>query len=376
MQILHLYRPRLPEMRAQAIQVLHTCHALATLGHEVTLIADREATFKGDATEALAAYGLEPVTGLRLQLAAHSHPTAAGIEFRAELLRWLLTRRDVRDRPILYARSKRLSLRALRLQSLLPFRLVLEAHEVDSLQAQERGEDPRLLRSLEARVLGRAEALVTNCEGTMALLESTHAGSLPAPRRVIHNGTHPERARLPPLPSLNAGPRVAGYVGSIRAYKEVRALGEAAPLLPEGIVLRVIGGHETDPGLDALVRYLSPRLRWSPGVPYTEVPERLGELHALVLCLGNDLYARRLASPLKLWDYLATDRPLVLPELPSIRDIVGDDPGEGMRFYMVGDAPSLARAIEEAVRSPPRAPRVRSWQDRAREIDALLAERP
>ena len=40
MRLLHLYRPRLPGLRAQAIQVVHTCRALSEQGFSVTLLAD------------------------------------------------------------------------------------------------------------------------------------------------------------------------------------------------------------------------------------------------------------------------------------------------------------------------------------------------
>ncbi len=39
MRIVHLYRPQVPDLRAQAIQVMHSCHALVRRGHTVKLFA-------------------------------------------------------------------------------------------------------------------------------------------------------------------------------------------------------------------------------------------------------------------------------------------------------------------------------------------------
>jgi glycosyltransferase involved in cell wall biosynthesis len=99
------------------------------------------------------------------------------------------------------------------------------------------------------------------------------------------------------------------------------------------------------------------------------VPEQLAGMDVLVLSLSDDLYGRQLASPLKLWDYLATGLPVVAPDLPSVRVIT-----DSAVLYRPGDASSLARAIERAAGSGPQAPRLRSWDDRAAELEALLQE--
>ena len=59
--ILMGYRPSYPSWRAQDIQVLHAAHSLSTLGHPVTLLANR---FNADITSAdiLSSYGLSNVT--------------------------------------------------------------------------------------------------------------------------------------------------------------------------------------------------------------------------------------------------------------------------------------------------------------------------
>ncbi|MFN7145843.1 MAG: glycosyltransferase, partial [Myxococcota bacterium] len=193
MRILHLYRPRVPATRAQSVQVVHTCHALARRGHTVTLLADRapradaraaglpDGADPGDATAALAAYGLDHPPGLDLAIAPTVWPPGAGAWFRWRLARW--------DGDVVYARAKRY---VARVPTRVP--VVVEAHEVDSALAEERGVDAEPDRRLEADVFARAVGVVTNCEGTLALLRERHA----LPRAtVIHNATRPDRAVAP-----------------------------------------------------------------------------------------------------------------------------------------------------------------------------------
>ncbi len=365
MRIVHLYRPQVPDLRAQAIQVMHTCHALARRGHGVKLYVQARPGYEPSAVRALAPYGLEPHDGLSLEFLPWQHPGLSGLDFRLRVFGWLRAQRG--ERTVVYARTKRHAAELVRWRRALGFRLVFESHEAESAQARERGQPHQAITVLEARVLRGCDGLVTNCEGTLEVLEELHGPIMPAHRRAIHNGTDPARQR-PPIPHRGV---VAGYVGSMRAYKNISTMLEAAELLPAAFRMRLVGGSEDQAELVLTRKQAGPRVSVSAAVPYAMVPEVLAGLDVLVLSLGDDLYGRRLASPLKLWDYLATGRPVVAPDLPSVRDIATD-----LLLYEPGDAASLARAIERAAGLGPRPPRVRSWDDRAAELEAFLAELP
>jgi glycosyltransferase involved in cell wall biosynthesis len=254
------------------------------------------------------------------------------------------------------------------LRRFLRFHFVFEAHEVESAQAGERGEATHMHERREARVLASLDGLVTNAEGTLAILEEAHAGRLPVARRVIHNAT--DRSRLcDPAPHVGV---VAGYVGSLRGFKDIRCLLAAADRLPVGYSVRLVGGAPQDGEFDGVAAAAGPRVEVVPGVPYARVPAVLAKLDVLVVSLGQDLYARRLASPLKLWDYLATGLPIVAPDHPSIRAICGDD----FQPYRPGDAASLARAVELAARRGLGSRRLRTWAERAAEVEAFLGTLP
>lgn len=351
MKILHVYRPVVPATRAQSVQVVHTCHALAERGHEVTLLADRAdlpaaiaAGLPGvdpcDPTSALAAYGLDLPPTFDLRICPTTWKPGASAWFRWNLSRW--------KGDIAYVRAKRY---VERLPAELPF--VIEAHEVDSAQAEEKGEDPGPDRALEAAVFSKARGVVANCEGTLSLLEELHA--LPMRRVVIHNATRADRvvARAPSeVPTV-------GYTGSPKAYKGLSTVMASMSMWPEGVILELCGGSPEGT--------LPPNVVSLPPIPYGALPARLAEYHALILPLDDNLFGRRLTSPLKAWDYLATGIPVAAADLPTIRHIL-----PSASFYRPGDPADLARAVAAALRAPPPPRRLRTWAERAQEIEAFL----
>ena len=64
MRVLYLGSTDLPQPKARAIQIVHTCHALARAGADVTLVAGRRGRIGPAGT--LRGYGLEPHPRLRL----------------------------------------------------------------------------------------------------------------------------------------------------------------------------------------------------------------------------------------------------------------------------------------------------------------------
>ena len=356
MRILHCYRPRVPLMRAQFIQSLHTAHALAQRGHEVSVFAERAADWHGDIGAALASYGLKPHAQLDLRLARSTHPGVTGLRFRRLLAQWL-----VGQNGVVYARSKKWARFAMRFGALSSARLVLEVHEVDSAQRVERGEDAREMLALERQVLGAASGVVANCEGTLEQLRQVH-GALVPPACVVHNGTSPDR-QIEPVPHDGV---VVGYLGSPRRYKDLDTVLAAAGELNGALQFRVIGAPADDAaGLNVQG---TAHVEVADAVPYPEVAPLLAGLDVAVLPLGTDLYSRELASPLKLWDYLAAGLRVVAADTPSVRRICGED----VEYYQPGDASSLISALQRALLTDRPAPRLRTWADRAAEIETFL----
>ena len=89
--------------------------------------------------------------------------------------------------------------------------------------------------------------------------------------------------------------------------------------------------------------------------------------------------SREETSPVKLFEYLASGRPIVASDLPSIREIVSENE---VCFATPDDARDFARAITECVEDPLGAQkrgeaaealaRTHRWDARAKNISAFL----
>lgn len=347
MRILHGFRPTLPSTRAQALQVVNTCHALAERGHDVTLLANPARGFAGGPNDALVAMGLSPTSALDLQLAPTTWNPGASLWFRWQFGSWA----EKADRDaVVYLRE----LRYLGILGERP-RVVYEAHCLERQREAEEDGDPGLMEAWERAALARSQAVVANSGGTLAALREAYGAALPPITAVVHNAT---RGGEPPLWAPEE-PAFIAYGGSTRRFKGVDALFAAMAELPD-VDLRLFGG-ECPPTAPANVRAL-------PAVPYAELPSRLAGARALVLPLEDNSFGRQFTSPLKLWDYLATGIPIVAADLPTVREIAGDRPF----YYPPGDVAGMVAAIHLALVSGPRPRLVRTWAERAADLEAVL----
>jgi glycosyltransferase involved in cell wall biosynthesis len=351
-----LYRPTAPSVRAQSIQVVNAAWSMAARGHRVTLAVQAPRGRSVSEADLLAFYGLEPHSGLALHVLPW-RATFATVAFRMHFLRWL-SRSD--GRGVVIARSKRSAREALRVAG-GRFRLILEAHEVDSVQAQEAGSASAGLHDLEAAVLAGARGVVCNAPGTLDVMREAHPNLPPAV--ALHNGTLASRARTPSVRAEGIG-----YVGSIRAYKGLETLAEAARRLREPVT--VVGPDRSSD----LASLSDGWMRFEDAIPHRAVPDRLAQFRILALPLGRGLFGEQLTSPLKLWDYLASGVPLVAADTSALRSAA---PG-AYEGYLPGDVAGLAEALrrvrdDQALRDRLlAAATLRTWSDRAAELEQFL----
>lgn len=332
--------------RAQTVQVAHTAHALARAGARVHLPVD------GDGS-VLAELGLPPTPGL--VVVALGRGTAASLRFRLALVGFLAA---TRGRGVVACRHLRYADAALRLTR-GRVRLLYEPHEV----ARREAPGDALAWAAEARVLAGARWIAANAPGTLAMLREDHG---PLVRAVVcPNGATPG---LPP----RADAAGVGVVGSVRPYKDPQTVARAAALRGGGVTW--VGADEA--AATELRAASGGALRVEPPIPHRDVAARLAGFRTLLLPLSpRDDFGDKLTSPLKLWDALASGVPLVAADTAAVRAAA-----EGAVVpYTPGDAASLvaalARAEDPAVRATvlaAAARRARTWDDRARELLALV----
>lgn len=144
------------------------------------------------------------------------------------------------------------------------------------------------------------------------------------------------------------GRRVVMYTGHAYPWKGVYTLAEAAAFLTGETYIYFVGGTVEDQ--DALRTFVKerhlPRIVLVPHQTHGKIPFYLKAADVLVLPnTGKETASRDETSPVKLFEYAASGRPIVASDLPSIRDLVSDEEV----FFAHPDNPvDFARAIEMA----------------------------
>jgi len=216
---------------------------------------------------------------------------------------------------------------------------------------------------------------------------------IPAVRIVYWpNGTDVERFGIPFSATeartklqLPQDVRIALYSGSLQRWKGVETLVEASQFLPSGAMVYIVGGSEREmqefkiPAFamaSAGRQHSKFKIQFAGQRPWAEIPVWLKAADVLVLPnTGAMKVSRHYTSPMKLFEYMASGRPVVASDIPSIREIVD----ETMVFFAKPDDPrSFADAIQEVLANPGevqrRADRARqevrkyTWEARAQKI--------
>ena len=389
MTILYLADVRFPLERANGIQTMETCAALAARGHDVHLLVRPDTCVPS--REPLAFYGVPPNPRLRFERApVFGPPPARRAAYVAQALerllgcrRWdvVLTRdlgvADVALRfparmrpPIVYESHGFAPVRA----AMLP-RMVSGARPAGSLKLNR-------LRRRERRVWRTAEGYVT----ITRLLATDLGDRFGARPRVTTapSGVRSIRARTYAPPD-RTGPPVVAYAGHFYPWKGADVLVEALALLPQVCGLFIGGqpGESDGARLRALAgaRCLQERVTFTGLVPPSDVAALLAGADVLVLPTVATPYARY-TSPLKLFEYMAAGRPIVASDLPPLREVV--DHGRTALLVEPGDPVALAEGVRTLLDDPPAAQRMAraafeqaadyTWERRARRLERLFNE--
>lgn len=392
MRILYLADIRFPLERANGIQTMATCAALAHRGHHVVLLV-RPDTAR-PVRDPWTFYGVDRDARLTIE-----QPAWLGVRAPQPLKRLMYLRvaaRRRREAPrldIIFTRDLGVAAALLRRTHDRDAPLVYESHgyapEVSAalprLLAHGAAPDARKIQRLEARerlVWHRADGYVTI---TAALAHDLTARF--GPRRwsaTIPDGTRASHGRIEIGPVTGDRPPVVAYAGHLYPWKGVETLIEALKELPAVRGL-VIGGH---PGEADLARLrglaqaggLEGRVEFTGLVPPPDVGAHLQRADVLVLPNPAHTISARYTSPLKLFEYMAAGRPIVASDLPAIREIIQD--GRNGLLVEPGNPGALARGVRRVLGDRALAERLATcafnevrlytWESRAQRLEQLF----
>lgn len=382
MRIIYVTHTRFPTEKAHGNQVAQVCHALAQLGHDVTLLAP---TVRSAITaDAFVYYGLPP----SFRVVYPGSFDALGSPFVPGPLAFMVGmwsyRRSLRRyfrghaADLLYVRSPSL------LQPLLKTGLpvMLELHTL-----------PRHGKQLFARYCNRCFKVI--CLTTPmrdALLEmgvdasrvTVESDGVDLTRFVALPDVATAKARL----GLPADRPVIGYVGSLLARntleKGVKELVSALRLLKSRDVAcigLIVGGpplarewYEQQARKEGLTER---DVVFHDHVPAADVPSMIAACDVCVYPAPRAVgqFFLRDTSPLKLFEYLAACKPVVCSNLPPVRDVVDET---CVTFCRPGDPSDIANGVAWVLRHPEQAAAAtragkeivsrHSWTERMRRI--------
>lgn len=373
MNLKYLANIRLPTERAHGFAIMKMCEQFARLGFAVELIVPDKRDNLGSG---------DPFQYYRIEnnflLTRSRHLDFLGLTekwgrlfYFLDLYSFLfaLKRRRFSKTDIIYTRDFRL----LSLFS-ADYRLCLEIHELPQrtaafLRQAEKAQKLIALNSIIKRelvALGLPEEKIF-VAGDAVDLEKFQ----------INLTKQQAREQL----SLPQDKKVVLYTGHFYKWKGVEVLAQAARILPETFFV-FVGG--VDPELGEFTdRYgASGNIKIIPFQPPHLMPAYLAA--ADVLALPNSAeenISSRYTSPLKLFEYMAANRPIVSSDLPSLRETLNE---KNSVLVNPDDPTVLAEGIERILSEQELTARIttqalndvsgQSWQQRARGIcDFILA---
>jgi glycosyltransferase involved in cell wall biosynthesis len=389
MRILYLADIRFPLDRANGIQTIETCYALCERGHDVRLLVRPDTARRP--REPFDFYGLVPLPNLHIERVTVAGPDAARrLTYVARSIDTLVRQRRTID--VVMTRDLMVAALAVRVPRGLRPPIVYESHGLAPVFAETKPEmltggsaaPPQKLKRLlarEIRVWRKAEGYVTITEGLAGDLRRQFG-----PRQ--NTATVPDGARLATdrqfaRPGAGALPVVV-YAGHLYPWKGVDVLLRALVQLPY-VRAVIAGGHPAEGDLARLTALatslgLDSRVTFTGFITRQEVATLLATAAVVVMPHTATTVSDRYASPLKLFEYMASGKPIVASNLSAVREVLRD--GDTACLVAPGDERALAAGLTRVLSDPPFAERIArgafdeaasyTWARRAERLERVL----
>ena len=327
MKLVYLSELRLPTKNAHGFQIMNMCAAFAGEGVEVLLLVPwrknllKEEPFdfygvkRNFAIKKLPAIDLYPFRFIQERISAFLHLFSFLIVARIYLF--------FKSFDVLYTREKHVAL-------LFPH-FIYEVHMPEQMSI--RWSKPKKIVVLTNYI---KDKLKRSGIREKDILVAPDAVSL-----ALFKGMSKEEARK--CLGLPLSKPIVLYWGNFKKWKGVDTLAEAVPFLESMLVVMVGGTKESD-----IARIREKVKGYKNAVVegfkfQKELPWYLAAADVLVLPnSAKDENSRLYTSPLKLFEYMAAERPIVASDLPSLREVLNN--GNAI-FFEPDSAKSLSAAI-------------------------------
>ncbi|MEW6664895.1 MAG: glycosyltransferase family 4 protein [Thermodesulfobacteriota bacterium] len=368
MKIIYVSQVSLPSRSAQSVHVMCLCSAFASLGHETTLIVKnkfwerRPQGFEGDLWNF---YGLKQEFRVLRILTLPIHSLHF---YRAALNKLPQDPVIVVTRIVPFAYQVTLAGR----------KAILDLHDARSPR-----DEALLDRLIHSPFLVRFVVI------SKALWEH-YAGRIPGmPEKMIvaadavryedfasADSSHKEGI------AVKKGTARVGYFGSFHPGKGVEMILKVAALCPD-IQFVLCGGTADDIGRNLGIRSIPANVEVTGFIPPNKAPEWVRSFDIALLpnqervLMAGNMDIGQWTSPLKMFEYMASGRPIVASDLPALKEVLRH--GQNALLVPQGDAWAWKHAIDRLKKDMPLRNRLGqtaqkearekyNWEHRARNI--------
>ena len=374
MKLVYILNQRFPTEKAYGIQVIQMCAAFSKSGLETELLVPTR--IGRELSDPFVYYGIEPsfkftmVSSLDWYWPSGLNRVAFWIKNLTSAFRLA---RIARSRPadIIYAREE---LPLLFLVFGRRGKLALEVHRYSSGRAFMY----HFLSRRGVRFVAVTEGLRQDLIGTgipATSIFTAHDGV-----EIEKFEINIEQAEARRQLNLPGDKKIILYSGHLYERKGADTLAESTQFLPADILNVFVGG--TDRELELFKKQWGdePKIMITGRKPHRQIPLWLRAADVLVLpSLPDESGQEKYTSPLKLFEYMASGRPIIASDLPAVREVLSDDNAD---FYPPGDVVALANEIKAVLSDLPRAEekalhakhkvKTYSWKNRADNIISFL----
>ncbi len=176
--------------------------------------------------------------------------------------------------------------------------------------------------------------------------------------------------------------KIVLYTGHLYSWKGVDTLASAAKFFDDTVLFVFIGGTAIDTEMFKKKYSGIKNIVITGQREHSEIPSYLKSADVLVLPnSGKEAISRLYTSPIKMFEYMASGKPIVASDLPSLREVLNSN---NSVLFPSHDETALADAIKKVLHDPLLASNISKkafmdvqeyiWEKRAKSILAFIGE--
>ncbi len=370
LRIFFVARNRIPSFRANSINIMNTCECLGKLNHQVFLFASNGGIHKRameikTKEDIFDYYSVEPV--FRLILAKPIDLYHLQIRKLERLFRWILQATYsflfffylisaifVKKPDLIYTRSQSISFLFGPILKVLRIPLILELHDPIFLDQAKK----KIRIKIEHNNFLRSDKII--CTNNFVKIKLIQRGISPDKICVIPHGVKmslfnikEDMKEIRQKLNIPESQNVISYVGSLEEYEGVEQIIKTMNIIEKkgvSFLLMMVGGrrHQIENLKSKIESTIKNKIIFIGQVPHKSVPKYLAASDILVYTL---LPERNFALPIKIFEYMASKKPIIAPNTDPIQDIIKNK--ETGMLINSNNPEEIAQAIMDLLRNKP-----------------------